>query len=151
MSECRRKVSPASAFLPVVICLSPASVFRHPAGHGLVRHCPALPISELDGEVKSIQTSKKNYFLSLSSNGFQFHLCLSAFCEHDLQSLTIVARVEKFCCRTCSVNSRNGQGDCFKRLRNANLQIFMINPQIANSLHTFCTHCSRNIKGQRTI
>jgi hypothetical protein len=29
MSECWRKVSPASAFLPVVSCLSPASVFRH--------------------------------------------------------------------------------------------------------------------------
>jgi hypothetical protein len=27
MSECRRKASPASAFLPVVSCLSPASGF----------------------------------------------------------------------------------------------------------------------------
>ncbi len=47
MSECWRKVSPASAFLPVVSCLSPASVFRHrvqsgTAGHGLFRHCPVL-------------------------------------------------------------------------------------------------------------
>jgi hypothetical protein len=29
MPEHRRKVSTASAFLPVVSCLSPASVFRH--------------------------------------------------------------------------------------------------------------------------
>jgi hypothetical protein len=48
MSECRRKVSPASsAFLPLVICLSPASVFQH---QGSVRYrwsriSPALPSS----------------------------------------------------------------------------------------------------------
>ncbi len=29
MSECWRKVIPASAFLSAVSCLSPASVFRH--------------------------------------------------------------------------------------------------------------------------
>jgi hypothetical protein len=48
MSECRRKVSPASAFLPVVSCLRPASVFRH---QGSVRYrwsriSPALPSSD---------------------------------------------------------------------------------------------------------
>jgi hypothetical protein len=42
-----QKVSPASAFLPVVSCFSPASALRHQgssgiAGHGLVRHCPAM-------------------------------------------------------------------------------------------------------------
>jgi hypothetical protein len=45
MPECRRKVSLASAFLPVVGCLSPASAFRH---QGSVRYrwsriSPALP------------------------------------------------------------------------------------------------------------
>jgi hypothetical protein len=50
MPECRRKVSTATAFLPVVSCLSPASAFRHrhsgirvqsgTPGHVLVRHCP---------------------------------------------------------------------------------------------------------------
>jgi hypothetical protein len=45
MKECRRKVSPASAFLLVVRCLSPASAFRH---QGSVRYRwsrirPALP------------------------------------------------------------------------------------------------------------
>jgi hypothetical protein len=45
--KCRKKVSPASAFLPVVNFVSLASVFRHQgqsgtAGHGLVRHCPAM-------------------------------------------------------------------------------------------------------------
>jgi hypothetical protein len=34
-AECRGKVSPASAFLPVVLCLSPASVFRQ---QGSVRY-----------------------------------------------------------------------------------------------------------------
>ncbi len=43
--ECRKKISPASAFLPVVIFDSLASVFRHQAqpgtaGHGLVQNCP---------------------------------------------------------------------------------------------------------------
>ncbi len=52
MAECRRKVRTASAFLPVVSCLRPASAFRHlnsgirvqtgTAGHGLVRHWPAM-------------------------------------------------------------------------------------------------------------
>ncbi len=46
MPECWRKVSPASAFLPAVN-FGPASAFRHQgqsgtAGHGLVRHCPAM-------------------------------------------------------------------------------------------------------------
>jgi hypothetical protein len=45
--EYRKKVSPASAFLPVVNFVSPASVFWHQgqsgtAGHGLVRHGLAL-------------------------------------------------------------------------------------------------------------
>ncbi len=35
MSECRRKVGPASAFLPVVSCISSPSVFRH---QGSVRY-----------------------------------------------------------------------------------------------------------------
>jgi hypothetical protein len=40
------KISPESAFLPVLNCLSLASAFRHQgqpgtAGHGLVRHCPS--------------------------------------------------------------------------------------------------------------
>jgi hypothetical protein len=40
-----KKVSPASAFLPVVHCLSPASAFRHQGSpvHGSIRHCPAMP------------------------------------------------------------------------------------------------------------
>jgi hypothetical protein len=43
----RKKVSPALAFLPVFNWVSPASVFQHyglssTAGHGLVRHCPAM-------------------------------------------------------------------------------------------------------------
>jgi hypothetical protein len=49
-AECRnsgKKVSPASAFKPVVNCVNPASAFRHQAqsdtaDHGLVRHCLAL-------------------------------------------------------------------------------------------------------------
>jgi hypothetical protein len=45
MPECRRKVSPVSAFLPVVSCLSPAAAFRL---RGSVRYrwsqiSPALP------------------------------------------------------------------------------------------------------------
>jgi hypothetical protein len=49
MPECWRKVSPATAFLPAVNFFSPASAFRHQgqsgtAGHGLVRHCPAMQI-----------------------------------------------------------------------------------------------------------
>jgi hypothetical protein len=50
MPECRKKFT--LAFLPVVRCLIPASAFRHrhsgirvqsgTAGHGLVRHCPAM-------------------------------------------------------------------------------------------------------------
>ncbi len=45
MPECRRKVSSASAFLPVVSCLSPASVFRHQGSvrYRLSRISPALP------------------------------------------------------------------------------------------------------------
>jgi hypothetical protein len=44
----KERVSPASAFLRLVNCVSPASAFRHQgesgtASHGLVRHCPALP------------------------------------------------------------------------------------------------------------
>ncbi len=47
--ERRRKVSPTSACLPEVTFFSPASAFRHKnqsgtAGHGLVRHCPAMCI-----------------------------------------------------------------------------------------------------------
>jgi hypothetical protein len=87
-------------------------------------------MSELHGEVESIQTSKETtFFLSLSSDGFQFHLCLSArcfplsaFCEHDLQSLTIVARVERFCCRTVLIPEK-GQGNFFYSLQIAILQI----------------------------
>ncbi len=52
MPECRRKVSPASVFLPVVSCLirisipgiSGIRVQSGTAGHGLVRHCPAMVI-----------------------------------------------------------------------------------------------------------
>jgi hypothetical protein len=45
MTECRKKVSPASAFLPVVSCFSAASAFRH---QGSIRYrwsrtSPALP------------------------------------------------------------------------------------------------------------
>ncbi len=46
--ECREKVSPTSAFLPVICCISPApSAFRYQgqpgtAGCGLFRHCPDL-------------------------------------------------------------------------------------------------------------
>ncbi len=45
--ECQKKVSQASAFLPVVIFPSPASVFRHQGqsgttGHVSVWHCPAM-------------------------------------------------------------------------------------------------------------
>ncbi len=47
MPECRRKVSPASAFLPAVNFFSPASAFRHQGQSGiarrvLVRQCPAM-------------------------------------------------------------------------------------------------------------
>jgi hypothetical protein len=50
MSECQKKVNPSSAFLPLVNCLSR---HRHSgirgqsgtAGHGIVRHCPAMPQS----------------------------------------------------------------------------------------------------------
>ncbi len=42
---------PASAFLPVFNCISPASAFRHQgqsgtSGHGLVRHCPANALAK---------------------------------------------------------------------------------------------------------
>jgi hypothetical protein len=45
------KVSPESEFPPVVNFVRPASVFRHQgqsgtAGHGLVRHCPAMHFGE---------------------------------------------------------------------------------------------------------
>ncbi len=44
------KVSPASAFLPVINYPNPTSAFRHQgqpstAGHGLVRSCPAIQTS----------------------------------------------------------------------------------------------------------
>jgi hypothetical protein len=47
MPEFQEKVSPATAFLPVVSCVSPTSAFLHQgqsgtAGHRLVRHCPAI-------------------------------------------------------------------------------------------------------------
>ncbi len=47
MPECPKKVCPASAFLPIFRSLSPASTIRHQgqsgtAGHGLVRHYPAM-------------------------------------------------------------------------------------------------------------
>ncbi len=54
MSECRRKVSPASAFLPTVNFLSSASAFRHQgqfvtADHGWeVRHCLAMVYSNVE-------------------------------------------------------------------------------------------------------
>jgi hypothetical protein len=49
MPKCHRKVSPASAFIPVVSCLSPASAFRHQRS---VRYWwswinPALPNAQL--------------------------------------------------------------------------------------------------------
>ncbi len=52
MPECREKVCPASAFLRMVNCVSPASAFRHhgrssTAGHALVRHCPAMHICDM--------------------------------------------------------------------------------------------------------
>jgi len=45
MSECRRKASPVSAFLPVVSCLSPASLFWHQDSvqYRWSRIIPALP------------------------------------------------------------------------------------------------------------
>jgi hypothetical protein len=54
MPECRntgKKVCPASLVLPLVRRVSPASAFRHPpqsgtAGHGLIRQCPAMLISQ---------------------------------------------------------------------------------------------------------
>jgi hypothetical protein len=49
MPEYRRKVSPASAFLPVVSCLSPASVFRH---QGSVRYRWSRIIQALPSSVK---------------------------------------------------------------------------------------------------
>ncbi len=138
LSECRKKVSPASALLPVVICLSPAKVFRH---QGSVRYrrsrfspalpCPALPISEL-GRWSPFKPVKKLLFYPPAEVEFQFHLCLSArwfplsaFCEHDLQSLTIVARVERFCCRTVLIPEK-GQGNFFYSLQIAILQILWL-------------------------
>ena len=58
MPECRNtgeKVSPASAFLPVVKKVNPTSTFPHhgqsgTASHGLVRQCPALFLSKVAGE-----------------------------------------------------------------------------------------------------
>jgi hypothetical protein len=55
MPECREKGSPASVFLTVVNFVSPASAFRHQgqslsAGHGLVRHWPAMLYSEDSAE-----------------------------------------------------------------------------------------------------
>jgi hypothetical protein len=45
MPECQQKVSPASAFLPVVSCLSPASAFRHQCSirYRWSRISPGLP------------------------------------------------------------------------------------------------------------
>ncbi len=45
MPECQRKVSPASAFLPVVSCLSPASAIRHHSSfrYRWSRISPAFP------------------------------------------------------------------------------------------------------------
>ncbi len=45
MPECRRKVSPASAFLPVVSCFSPASAFQYQGWerYRWSRISPALP------------------------------------------------------------------------------------------------------------
>ena len=45
MPECRKKVSPASAFLPVVRCFIPASAFRHQGSvqYRWSRTSPSLP------------------------------------------------------------------------------------------------------------
>jgi hypothetical protein len=56
MPECRRKISPASAFLMVVSCLSHATAFRH---QGSVRYrwsriSPALP-SYVNAKVSSLR------------------------------------------------------------------------------------------------
>jgi hypothetical protein len=50
MLEWQKKVSLALAFLLTVNFVSLALVFRHQgqsgtAGHGIVRHCPAMPLS----------------------------------------------------------------------------------------------------------
>ncbi len=52
MPECREKVNSASAFSPVVSCVSPASAFRYRGQsgivcHGLVWHIPAMLISRI--------------------------------------------------------------------------------------------------------
>ncbi len=57
MTECWTKVSLASALLPVDNCLSLIPAFRHQgqsgsAGHGIVRHCPAM-----------LHRNKKNFML----------------------------------------------------------------------------------------
>jgi hypothetical protein len=56
-------LSPASAFFPVVICVNPASAFQRQgqsgtAGHGLVRHCPAL--------LKIVQKAASEFLFLLS-------------------------------------------------------------------------------------
>jgi hypothetical protein len=59
MPECQntgKKISPASAFLWLVNCVSPALAIRHyaqsgNAGHGLVRHCPAMSFAYKIGEL----------------------------------------------------------------------------------------------------
>ncbi len=77
MPECQKKVSPASAFLPVVGCLSPASAFRH---KGSVRYrwsriSPALP------SYGWFVLPERQYRLSLCITDCTMHLhhCLTCF------------------------------------------------------------------------
>jgi hypothetical protein len=66
MPECRRKVSPALAFLPVVSCLSPASAFRN---QGSVRYRwsrigPALP----SYDIETVGNALEDFIAYLSCN-----------------------------------------------------------------------------------
>ena len=63
MPESWEKVSMASAFLLVVNSVNPASAFRHQgqsgtAGHGLVRHRPAIVDRQCGNKVKAKQSDR---------------------------------------------------------------------------------------------
>jgi hypothetical protein len=74
MSECQRKVNPASAFLPVVSCLSPASAFRHQGSvwYRWSRISPALPSYGIQDEslpklffpAAQMQTQQENHIFT---------------------------------------------------------------------------------------
>ncbi len=73
ITECQKKVSRASAFLPLFHFVSQSSAFWHQgqsgtAGHGLVRHCPAM-------EMRSSPGRRANLWLLATPRSLEWKNC----------------------------------------------------------------------------